>query len=117
MADAVQSQSLCIYSNGPTGRYGIRADGSGSAGAFTLSNGVSSLTYDVRWNSQSGQTNGATLTPGTMLGGQVSNAQNQQCSSGPPTSASLIVTLPAASLSAATEGSYAGTLTIIVAEE
>ena len=115
--DAVQSQSICVFSNGSGQSYSIRADGSGSGGAFTLASGAATLAYGVRWNNQPGQSNGAALTAGVSLGGQTSNAQNQLCSNGPPTTASLIVTLPAPSLSSATAGSYSGTLTIIVAEE
>lgn len=115
--DAVQSQSICVYSNGPAQSYSVRADGSGSGGAFTLSNGAATLDYEIRWNNQAGQSNGTALTAGTSLGGQTTGAQNQTCSNGPPTTASLIVTLPATSISSATEGTYSGTLTIIVAEE
>ena len=115
--DSVQSQSVCAYSNGSGQTYSVRADGSGAGGAFTLSSGSGTLAYGVRWNSQPGQSNGTALTPGTSLGSQATNAQNQLCSNGPPTTASLIVTLPATSLSSATAGTYSGTLTIILAEE
>lgn len=115
--DAVQAQSVCVYSNGTGSRYSVRADGSGAGGSFTLSNGFAAMAYDVRWRDMPGQSNGTTLNPGQSLGGQVANANNQFCSPGPPTSASLIVTLPAASLNSAQAGSYAGTLTLIIAEE
>ena len=115
--DAVQTQSVCVYSNGTGNLYSVRADGSGAAGAFTLSNGVTTLAYGVRWNSQPGQSNGTSLSSGALLGSQTTNAQNQTCSNGPPTTASLIVTLPATSLSSAGAGNYSGTLTLIVAEE
>jgi hypothetical protein len=115
--DAVQSQSVCVFSNGSNSTYSIRANGSGIGGAFTLASGGAALDYNVRWNNQPGQSNGTALAAGVSLGGQTTNGQNQLCSSGPPTTASLIVTLPAPSLSAATAGTYSGTLTIIVAEE
>lgn len=115
--DAVQSQSICIYSNGVAQTYSVRADGTGSGGAYTLTNGGATLAYQVRWNSQAGQSNGTALNAGALLGGQTTNAQNQTCSTGPSTTASLIVTLPATSLSSASAGTYSGTLTIIVAEE
>lgn len=115
--DAVQAQSICIYSNGSGQTYGVRADGSGSGGAFMLANGITALAYNVRWNNQPGQSNGTALTAGALLGGQTTNAQNQTCTNGPATTASLIVTLPATSLSSATAGTYGGTLTIIVSEE
>jgi len=114
--DAVQSQSLCLYSQ--SDRYSVRADGSGAGGAFVLSGGASSLPYEVRWSPQSGQSNGTALSPGAVLSGLTTNAQNQNCGgSGPTTTASLILVLPATALSGATQGSYSGTLTLIVAEE
>lgn len=115
--DAVQAQSICVYSNGSGQSYSVRADGSGSGGAFTLANGITALAYNVRWNNQPGQSNGTALTAGALLGGQTTNAQNQTCTNGPPTTASLIVTLPATALSSAIAGTYGGTLTIIVSEE
>jgi hypothetical protein len=114
-SDAIQSQSVCLYAQ--SNQYNIRADGSGAGGSFNLSSGAASLPYEVRWNSQAGQANGTALSPGTVLGGLTTNAQNQNCASGPPTTASLIVILPATALGAATQGSYSGTLTLIVAEE
>lgn len=115
--DAVQAQSICVYSNGSGQTYSVRADGSGSSGAFTLANGFTTLAYSVRWNNQPGQSNGTALTAGALLGGQTTSAQNQTCTNGPSTTASLVVTLPATSLSSATAGTYSGTLTIIVSEE
>ena len=114
--DAVQSQSLCLYSQ--SDRYSVRADGSGAGGAFLLAGGAFDLPYEVRWNAQSGQVNGTALSPGAILAGLTTNAQNQNCGgSGPSTTASLILVLPATALSAATQGSYSGTLTLIVSED
>lgn len=114
--DSIQSQSFCLYSQ--SSRYGIRADGSGSGGAYVLSGPAANLAYEVRWNSRPNEANGALLSPGAVLSGLTSDAQNQHCTgSGPATSASLILVLPATALSSATEGSYAGTLTLIVSEE
>ena len=114
--DAVQSQSFSLYSQ--NSRYSIRADGSGSGWAYTLSGAAADLSYDVRWNERGGETNGTSLSPGVALAGLTSDAQNQNCTgSGPTTSASLILVLPATSLTSAMEGSYSGTLTLIVAEE
>lgn len=115
--DAVSSQSICVWANGNPSDYRITATGSGAGGSFALANGSNQLAYQVRWNSQSGQANGSLLTPGVPLTGQLTNAQTKTCSPGPPTTASLIVVLPAASLSSATEGSYSGTLTLILAAE
>ncbi|WP_147416755.1 hypothetical protein [Sphingomonas edaphi] len=116
-ADAINSQSVCVWANGSGSDYSITATGSGPGGSFSLMNGSWQLPYQVRWNSQPGQTNGTLLSAGTPITNQVTNAQNQTCGNGPPTTASLIVVLPSASLSSATAGSYSGTLTLIVAPE
>lgn len=114
--DLVQSQSVCLYSQ--SNRYSVRADGSGAGGAFTLSGGAADLAYEVRWNDQAGQSNGLSLSPGGQLSGLTTDAQNQNCGgNGPATTASLILVLPATALSSAIQGSYSGTLTLIVAEE
>lgn len=116
-ADAINTQSICVWANGSNSDYSITATGSGVGGAFSLANGSFELPYQVRWNSQPGQANGALLTSGMPLTGQVTAAQNQTCANGPPTTASLIVVLPAASLSSAIAGNYNGTLTLIVASQ
>jgi hypothetical protein len=116
-ADAVRSQSLCLYADTATNGYSITATGSGSGGAFDLSSGVRSLPFDVAWNSSPGQTAGAPLSPNVPLTGQTSTATQQTCNNGPMTSASLVVALRATSLSNAMAGTYAGTLTLIVGAE
>jgi hypothetical protein len=116
-ADAVRSQSLCLFSNSSTNGYNVTATGTGSGGAFTLTSGALSLPFDVQWSSSSGQSSGSQLSPNVPLTGQVSTASQQTCSSGPATSASLIVILRATALSSATAGTYAGTLTLLVSPE
>lgn len=115
--DAIQSQSLCLYSNSPTSGYNITGTGTGPGGNFELSSGSGSLAYDVEWSSSAGQSSGAQLTPNVPLTGQVSTAAQQTCNSGPATSASLIIILRSAALSSATAGSYIGTLTLLVGAE
>jgi hypothetical protein len=95
----------------------VQATGSGSGGAFTLASGSASLAYEVQWSQVSGQTSGTQLSPNVALTGQVSSATQPSCNSGPSTSASLIVILRSAQLSAAAAGSYSGTLTLLVAPE
>lgn len=116
-SDAVRSQNICVYSNSSTNGYHVQATGSGSGGAFTLASGSASLAYEVQWAQLSGQTSGAQLSPNVSLTGQVSSATQQSCNSGPSSSASLIVILRSAKLSAAAAGSYSGTLTLLVAPE
>lgn len=115
LADQTQSKSLCAYSS--TGRYSVRATGSGAGGAFALSAGTRTLAYEVQWNSAAAQTSGTALTAGVTRSGFTTAATNQTCLSGPSTTASLIVILRAASLSAASAGSYTGTLTILLAPQ
>ncbi|MGN6850645.1 MAG: hypothetical protein ACTHJK_14410 [Sphingomicrobium sp.] len=116
-ADAVSSQSVCVYANTATNGYNVRASGSGPGGAFSLASAGGSLPFAVEWNGSSGQSSGAQLTPNVALSGEVSSATQQTCNSGPATSASLIVILRAAALSSATAGSYNGSLTLVIGPE
>lgn len=117
-SDAVRAQSICVYSTGLLGLYHVTATGSGAGGAFTLATGGgATLPYEVQWNAASGQTSGTSMTSGTALTGQLAlGTLSPDCTVlSNPTTASLIVVLHAASLPAATAGSYSGTLTIIIA--
>ena len=71
------NDNICIGRSGValfgTGAYRVRAEGDGTAGnpaAFTLSNGVDELFYNVYFNDQTGLTNRQQLTAGTTLTGQ-----------------------------------------------
>lgn len=115
-ADAVRSESVCLYADTNTNGYNVTATGTGTGGAFQLS-GAGSLAYDVQWSSSSGQSSGTQLVPNVPLTGQVSTATQQACGTGPATSASLIVILRSATLSSAGAGSYSGTLTLLIGPE
>ena len=115
LADQRRSQSVCAFANGRDNSYSISALGSGAGSAFVLSNGSAILPYSVEWNDQPGQTSGANLSPGVALTDQVSAATNQSCSNGPSATASLIVVIRGADLAGAQQGTYTGTLTLIVA--
>ena len=116
-ADAVQSESLCLYSDSATNGYNVRASGSGPGGAFTLTSGGDSLPFEVQWNSAAGRSSGTQLTANVATSGQVSSATQQSCNSGPATSASLIVVVRSSALSSAPAGSYNGSLTLVVGPE
>ena len=116
-AEARRSQSLCLYNNGGNGTYSVSASGSGAGSAFVLNSGAHSLPYRVEWSDKSGQSSGVALAPAVPLTGQTSSARNQSCSTGPATSASLAIVLQATELSQAREGSYNGTLTLLIAAE
>lgn len=116
-AEARRSQSICVYSNGQGNDYSVTATGSGVGGSFALSNGAFSLPFDAEWSSSAGQSTGTKLVSNVALVGQVSAAGNQTCGSGPTSSASLSIVLRAADLSTATEGSYSGSLTLLIAAQ
>jgi hypothetical protein len=116
-SDARQSQSLCLFSASAGGAYTVSASGSGSASAFELSNGLRSLPYEVEWSDSAGRTSGTRLAPNIALTGRISSASQQVCNAGPTSSASLIIVLRAAALSAAGEGAYSGSLTLLIAAE
>lgn len=115
--DAVSAQNVCVYSNSSTNAYHVTAMGTGPGGGFALASGANSLAYQVSWSSSSGQSAGLLLSPNVPLTGQISSATQQTCNSGPATSASLIITLPAAALSSAIAGTYSGSLTLVVGPE
>jgi hypothetical protein len=109
---------VCVYSNTSTKGYNVTATGSGSASAFTLSNGAATVPYSVEWAGSSGQSSGTGLTSGTALTGLSSTATNPTCSAGPTSTASLVVKITSTNLQgmqAAT--TYTGTLTLVVAPE
>lgn len=116
-ADAVRSESVCLFSDTSTNGYSITATGTGPGGTFQLASGASALAYDVQWSSSAGQSSGVQLAPNVPLTGQVSSATQQTCNTGGTSSASLVLILRSSSLSSATAGSYSGTLTLIVGAE
>lgn len=116
-AESRRSQNVCLYSSSVGNAYSVVASGSGPGGLFSLANGSNSLAYDVEWSPQSGQTSGTILSANGTLTGQTSAATHQFCNSGPPTSASFSIVLRASELSRAREGSYSGTLTLLISAE
>lgn len=112
---ASNAQNVCIWSNTATKAYTITASGSGSASAFTLSNGSGTVPYTVEWAATTGQTSGTSLTTGTASASLTTTAVNQACSSAPATTASLIVKMATTDLGTMSAGSsYTGTLTLLV---
>lgn len=114
-ADRSSAQSLCVYSGSQ--RYSVTATGSGTRGAFTLTNGRTQLPYEVQWGFAGDQPAGTALNPGIGLSGTVAFFNNLFCSASIGSSASLIVILRAASIGSAGAGDYTGTLTLLVAPE
>ena len=117
---ATSSQNVCAFSNTPPSQYSVTASGSGTGSAFTLSAGgsIPVLPYAVQWNQLSGQTSGTALTPSVPLNTQTSVATKKACSSGPSSSASLIVVITTADLQTALSGvTYTGVLTLLLAPQ
>lgn len=117
--DAQVAQDICVFSNTVTRGYQITASGSGAASAFTLANGALPVVpYTVEWAATSGQTSGTPLAAGAALTGQTSAATNNNCASGPASSASLIVKIGSTDLQAMPAATtFTGTLTLVVAPE
>ena len=111
------TDDMCVYSTRPNGSYRVTASGSGTASAFSLANGANLLPYTVTWNSGGA---GALANTGTALTTTVASAAFLNASTTSPTctggdTARLIVGVTAAAMTAAVEGSYVGTLTLLVA--
>ena len=111
-ADAVNSQNICIFSS--SGRYSVTATGSGTGGAFNLASGGQLLAYEVQWAAVPNQTLGTALLHGVELMSLTTSAGNQNCNPGQQRTASLITILRATAASAASAGSYSGTLTLLI---
>src|SRR5689334_1888165 len=106
--DAIQSQSMCLFSDTVTTGYNVTAAGSGLGGAFELASGSQRMAYEVQWNGLANRTSGSQLLPNVPLIGQTSAATQQTCNNGPATSASLVILLRSAALSQAMAGTYSG---------
>lgn len=119
--DSLQSESICVFSKSPpANNYSVTASGSGPGGAFLLSSASGTLPFEVQWSDSPGQTSGSQLVANEALAAQHSSASGasaDDCSSGPASTASLIVILRSAALGAALSGTYTGTLSLLVAPE
>ncbi len=113
IADLKTTESVCVWSNANGGHYNITATGSGGSGAFEITGGAGTLPYTVDWTGGGAAT---TLTTGTVAAGMTGANHGVDCTAGGNT-ATLDVTLAAVNLSTAAAGTYAGTLTLLVAPE
>lgn len=111
--DMVRTMNHCVGTS-PIGLYRVTATGSGAGGAFTLSNGSSTLAYQVEF---AGRTGGFfALAAGVARSGFNGNTQ-AQCTGLTRQNERVRITIRAADLAAAPAGTYAGTLTLTVAPE
>ena len=112
---ASSAQNVCVWSNTATKGYTLTATGSGTASAFTLTNGSGTVPYTVEWAATSGQTTGTAVTTGTATSTLTTTAVNQTCSAAPTSTSSLIVRVSTAALGTMDAGSsYTGTLTLVI---
>lgn len=116
-ADRRVSQSICAFSQSDFNTYSVVAFGSGTAGRFTLSSGVSELSYEVEWSSAANQQAGVALNPGVVVSGLPTLAMHQVCRSGPTSSASLIILVRASEAGSARAGAYSGGLSITLSPD
>ena len=123
------NQNVCIGKSDIGQPYAIQATGDGNAfdpSAFTITNGVDQINYDVLWTSSAGQ---ITLAPGSTAYGQTGSAFSflfnrifgtgvgftLPCGTGlTPVNANLEIRIPSTELSAAAGGFYTGVLTLLV---
>ena len=116
--DAAAAQDVCVWSG--SGSYAVAADGPRSGSAFGLSGGAAlpALPFHVEWSQSAGRNSGTELHPGSQLAGLSSGATATDCSSGPSSTASLIIRIRAADLQKATSRIlYSGTITLIMGAE
>jgi spore coat protein U-like protein len=112
------NDDVCIGKTDLGAPYGIRAAGNGNGfdpAAFTLSNGVDQINYNVYWNDANGTGGNAQLTPGLILHGQTGTALSFLfnlfiCTN----NANIQIEIPDTELQAASGGIYSGTLTLLV---
>lgn len=113
------NDNVCIGKNDFFAPYAISAAGNGDGfdpSAFTLSNGVDQINYNVYWNDANGTGGNQQLTAGVILHGQTGGAFGfflnvlGFCF----TNANVEIEIPDTELSSASGGSYSGTLTLLV---
>lgn len=116
----IDNDDVCVAKTSNFGTYGIRAAGDGDGfdpAAFTLSNGIDQINYNVYWNDQTGIAGTQQLTPGLIEHGQVETAFHVIlaaifgiCVN----NANVQIEIPDTELSSAVGGAYSGTLTLLV---
>lgn len=114
------NDDLCVAKTSNFGTYGIRAAGNGNGldpAAFTLSNGIDQINYNVYWNDETGTAGNQQLTPGLIQHGQVETnfhviiaAFFGACA----LNANIEIEIPDTELSSSVGGTYSGTLTLLV---
>ena len=117
--DVKLKDDVCVYSSKAQGGYTIKASGSGAESAFTLANGSEILPYSVAWNS--GGVGNLTDTGTNLASNETSprltgaSRDSSSCNGqNPGPTARLVVSMLETDMDAAIDGTYDGTLTLLV---
>lgn len=105
--------TLCVYKKSGNKAYAVTASGTGAGGAFRLSNGSSTLSYEVGWKNSAGSSGQyENLKANSPQEFQGAHSSSPTCNG--TYNAALQVSFPASKLGAARPGNYSGTLTIMI---
>ena len=107
------NQDLRVSTNYGTAarEYSVVATGSGTGGAFTITDGVATIAYSVWFNDQTGTTGRVALTSGTPLSNQTGATKPLSTAT---LNANISATVTNANMSGNDAGIYSGTLSVIV---
>jgi len=114
--DLRRAQNTCSFAGVFPITYTVTATGSGTGNAFTVTNGTSTVSYEVQWAQTANAASGSNLTANVALTNQSGGGivTGLTCFLG-LTNATLIVIVRAGQLQQATTGSYSGTLSVVLA--
>lgn len=109
-----KQENVCVYANSLLGgTYSITATGSGSANAFTVSNGAATVAYTVSWAPTANASSGTALTSGVPLANQNTGILSSICLLGISNS-TLFVNFSLLALQNAASGNFTGVLTLVI---
>lgn len=100
---------LCVYRNNGGAGYRIVASADGAGGAFTLTNGVDVLPYQVDWDD-----GGGFVSLSTGVAAPMSGANQISIDCGGVNNAVVQVTVSGVDMSTAAPGVYASTMTLLL---
>jgi hypothetical protein len=111
--DLDANDDVCVWTNDTGDEYKVTATGSGTASAFTITDGTETIAYSVYWNDETGITGRTTLTTNV----QTTAAQTGATNTYPCTvnNANLSVNIAQNAILSAQAGTYTGTLTVVLA--
>jgi len=113
VGDLATNYDLCIYSNMPGATYDITASGDGAGSAFTIASGANTIAYTVDWNDVTGTPGQSQLTTTVPVAQTGANQQTSDCSVGGD-SANLEIEITNAAIVGKPNGTYTGTLTLLI---